>query len=96
MGMFDKETQLKNAEFANGPFMVYRGEFLGNTRHAEYGDNVKARVRAGAVGGSEIDAEWYVVFGVLAEQIGRMDKGELPEKVKLGMDGRANVFVKAD
>lgn len=96
MSMFDKETQLKNAEFADGAFILYSGEFLGNVRHAEYGSNTKAKVIAGPVGGSEQDAGEYVVFGVMAEQIGRMKPGELPEKVKLTTDGRANVFAKAD
>jgi hypothetical protein len=96
MGMFDKETQLKNAEFASGEFMLYSGEFLGNVKHAEYGDNTKARVRAGVVGGSQVDAEEYVVFGVMAEQVGRISSGDLPQKVRIGQDGRANVLVKAE
>lgn len=93
-GMFDKETQLKNAEFGTGEFMIYSGEYLGKVDHAEYGENTKARVKAGVVGGSEVDAEDYVVFGVMAEQIGRMDDGDLPAKCKIGEDGRAKVLVK--
>ena len=98
--MFDKETQLKNAPFlesdASAPFMLHTGDYLGLVDSQEYGARPKARVTAGVVGGSRTDAEEYVVFGVMAEQIGRMKSGELPEKVRITQDGRANVFAKAE
>ena len=100
MGMFDKEVQLKNAPFlennSEGEFMLYNGTYLGTVNHKEYGSNTKARVKAGVVGGSEVDAESYVVFGVMADQIGRMDNGELPQKVRITIDGRANVLTKVE
>lgn len=96
MGMFDKETQLKNAtEFdAEQPFELFKGEFLGKVDSAEYGENTKARVWAGPQGSIESAAKDYVLFGVMAEQVGRMDDGDLPATVKIGKDGRANVLVK--
>lgn len=96
MSMFDKETQLKNAEFADGAFILYRGEFLGTVKHAEFGNNTKARVWAGPVGGQEADAKEYVVFGTMAEQIGRIKPSDLPEKVKITVDGRSNVIARAE
>lgn len=98
MGMFDKETQLKNAtEFdAEQPFELFEAEFLGRTKSAEYGENVKARVLAGPQGSIRDAAKDYIVFGVMAEQIGRMDSNDLPATVKIGKDGRANILVKVD
>ena len=92
MGMFDKEVQLKNAPFFDDKdgFMLWEGTFIGAHTSADYGEGVKARVVAGP------DREEYIVFGVLAEQIGRMNNGDLPAKVKVEKDGRANVFVKVE
>lgn len=96
MGMFDKETQLKNAqEFdVEQPFELFKGEYMGKVDSAEYGENTKARVWAGPQGSIESAAKDYVVFGVMAEQIGRMEDSDLPATVKIGKDGRANVLVK--
>lgn len=98
MGMFDKEVQLKNAEFAeNGnPFTIYSAEPPFKAKSAEYGENMKAFVLAGPIDGNESDAEKYVVFGVMAEQCGRIESGDLPATVKVGQDGRANVLQKVD
>lgn len=97
MSMFDKETQLKNAEFAeNGQaFTLFSCEPPVRVNHAEFGDNMKAEVKAGPVGSDQGDAETYVVFGVMAEQCGRMKPGDLPETVKIGQDGRAKVLQRA-
>ena len=96
MSMFDKETQLKNAsEFdAAQGFTLFSGEFLGMAESAEYGARPKARVKAGPLDSIESTGKEYIVFGVLAEQIGRIAADDLPAKVKLGQDGRATVFVK--
>lgn len=98
MSMFDKETQLKNAqEFdAAQGLTLFSGEFLGMAESAEYGARPKARVKAGPLGSIESAGKDYVVFGVLAEQIGRIAPGDLPTNVKLAEDGRANVFVKVE
>ena len=92
MGMFEREIQLKNAEFAQNEqaFDLHSGEFLGTVKSAEYGAQPKARVTAGPDKGS------FVVFGVKAEQIGRMEAGELPCRVKIGKHGQAEPFVKAE
>lgn len=100
MGMFDKETQLKHAPFLetdpHSKFMLWEGEYLGMTEHKDYGTNTKARVKAGPVNGSSTDAEYYVVFGVMADQIGRMESGDLPARVKIIQDGRANVLARSE
>lgn len=98
MGMFDKETQLKNAEEfdATQPFELFEAEYLGMSKSAEYGENQKARVKAGPKGSVPGAAKEYIVFGVMAEQIGRMDPSDLPATVRMGQDGRANVLVKAE
>jgi hypothetical protein len=98
MSMFDKETQLKNAaEFdAAQPFALFSGEYLGMVESAEYGARPKARVKAGPAGSIESAGQEYIVFGVLAEQINRMQPDDLPATVKLAEDGRAKVFVKVE
>lgn len=85
--MFDKETQLKNAPFAESgqTFTLYSAEYKG-MHESEYGRNERALVVAGP------DEETFVVFGVLAQQVQRMDDGDLPAQVKIGKDGRANIF----
>ena len=90
MGMFDKETQLKNASFAeNGqPFTLHTGRFIGAVT-TSYGPNVKAEVTAGP------DKEKYIVYGTMAEQIGRMASGDLPAEVRITQDGQANVLARA-
>lgn len=96
MSMFDKETQLKNAEdfdAAQG-FTLFSGEYMGMADSAEYGQRPKAKVKAGPVDSAENAAKEYVVFGVMAEQIGRIANGDLPAKCKIGTDGRANVLQK--
>lgn len=97
MGMFDREVQLKNAEDFNPqqPFELFEAEFLGMSKSAQYGSNPKARVKAGPAGSVPGAAKEYVVFGVMAEQVGRMDNSDLPATVKIGQDGQANVFVRA-
>jgi len=97
MGMFDKETQLKNAqEFdAAQPFELFEAEFLGKHESAEYGEGMKAKVKAGPKDSVPSASKEYIVFGVMAEQVGRMDPSDLPATVKIGQDGRANVLVKA-
>lgn len=98
MSMFDKETQLKNAEFAlnSQTFTLFSVGTPAMSNHAEYGDSMKATVKAGPVGSSEGDAEEYVVFGVMAEQCGRVKPDDLPADVKITKDGRANVLAKAE
>lgn len=90
MGMFDKENQLKNAEFAEGekPFTLHSGTFNGEVT-TTYGKNVKATVIAGP------DREEFIVYGTMAEQIGRMESGELPTEVKVSKDGQSNILAKA-
>lgn len=90
MGMFDKEKQLKNEDFAaeEKPFTLHSGKFDGKVT-TTYGDNVKATVIAGP------DKGEYIVYGTMAEQIGRMESGELPTEVKIGQDGQSNVLKKA-
>lgn len=91
MGMFDTETQLKDAEFAKDGqvFTLHSGEYVGTHHSAQYGDNDKAKVTAGP------NQESFIVFGVLAQQIQRMDEGDLPAQVRIVKDGRANVFQQA-
>ena len=98
MSMFDKETQLKNAEFAlNGQaFTLFSVNPPMMSNHAEYGNSMKATVKAGPLGSSEGDAQEYVVFGVMAEQCGRQKAGDLPTNVKITQDGRANVLARAE
>jgi hypothetical protein len=95
MGMFDKEEQLTKQEFAqNGtPFILRSAEYLGISKHADYGENQKARVVAGP---DEENCSEYVVFGVMADQISRMESGNLPAVVAIVKDGRANTFAKVD
>lgn len=91
MGMFDKEVLLKNADFAKDgqTFTLHSAEYIGRVKSAEYGENDKATVEAGP------DHEDFVVFGVLAQQIQRMEQNELPTQVRIGQDGRAKIFVQA-
>lgn len=98
MGMFDKETQLKNAtEFdAQQPFELFEAEYIGMVNSAQYGKNQKAKVKAGPKDSVPNAAKEYVVFGVMAEQIGRMSDDDLPATVKIGKDGQANVLVRAE
>lgn len=96
MGMFDKETQLKNADFTDGVFMLWEGKYHGKVTHAEYGENTKATVLASPLGKNKDDADEYVVFGVMADQIGRIDNGDLPSRVIITKDGRANVLQKVE
>jgi len=98
MSMFDREVQLKNAEEfdAAEPFELFGGEFLGMHKSADYGETPKAKVVAGPAGSDAVDGQDYIVFGVMAEQIGRMNHDDLPATVRMGKDGRANVFVKVD
>lgn len=97
MSMFDKiESLTKQSDFdTNQPFILYSGEFKGTTVSREYGTNVLATVVAGPTNGSESDAKTYNVYGVLAEMIQRSEQSEFPMTVKLGQDGRANIFVAA-
>ena len=90
MGMFDKGEQLKNQPWAEGekPFTIHSGEFNGKVT-TTYGDNVKATVVAGP------DKGTFILYGTMAEQIGRMDNGELPAEVKIGTDGQSNVLRRA-
>jgi len=90
MGMFDKEEQLKNQEFTEGekPFTIHSGVFNGKVT-TTYGDNVKATVVAGP------DKKEFILYGTMAEQIGRMEPGELPAEVKIGQDGQSNVLRRA-
>lgn len=89
MGLFDRDVQLKDADFVqNGAsFTLHSAEFLGMVKSADYGTQAKAKVIAGP------DRGEYVVFGVKAEQISRMENGELPLTVKIGKDGQAEPFV---
>jgi len=90
MGMFDKEKQLKNQPFTEGEkvFEIHSGRFNGEVV-TTYGKNVKATVIAGP------DKEEFILYGTMAEQIGRMESGELPAKVKIGQDGQSNVLIQA-
>ena len=96
MSMFDKETQLKNAEFAlNGQsFTLFSVGTPAMSSHAEYGNTMKATVKAGALNSPEADAKTYIVFGVMAEQCGRTTANDLPANVQITKDGRANVLQK--
>jgi hypothetical protein len=90
MGMFDKEEQLKNQPWAENeqPFTIHSGQFNGQVT-TSYGDNVKATVIAGP------DKGEFILYGTMAEQIGRMEDGELPASVKIGQDGQSNVLRRA-
>ena len=90
MGMFDKEKSLTKSDHKNNDFVLWSGQFLGTTKSADYGENVKARVQVSA--NKDAEREDYVVFGVMADQINRLDSGDLPAIVRIGKDGRANVF----
>lgn len=95
MGMFDKETQLKNApefDVAQG-CRIFKGEYLGKHKSAEYNETTKAKVWAGPVDSLESDAKEYILFGTMADQIGRIDNGDLPANVKMIQEGRSNVLV---
>lgn len=87
MGMFDKEEQLKNQPWAENEqtFTIHSGEFNGAVE-TTYGPNVKATVVAGP------DKGKYILYGTMAEQIGRIESGELPASVKIGKDGQSNVL----
>lgn len=91
-GMFDREKQLKDADFAQNEqaFDLHSAEYLGMVKSSKFGTQAKATVVAGP------QSEDFVVFGVKAEQIGRMNSGELPVRVKIGRDGDAEPFVKAE
>lgn len=90
MGMFDKDEQLTKQDFAsNGQvFTLHSAKYLGKV-DTKYGENQKAEVVAGP------DRKQFVCFGVLADQIQRMDDGDLPTDVRIEQDGEANVFVPA-
>lgn len=94
MGMFDRETSLTKSDFMGKDFVLVKGEYLGVSRSADYGENSKARVTVRELDGSE--ERTFVVFGVLADQIQRMEAGDLPAPVRIGKDGRANVFEPVD
>jgi hypothetical protein len=93
MGMFDKEQALTKTDLAADEqgFFLWKGEYIGISKHAEYGENQKARVDASPLS-DKSDIKPYVVFGVLADQIQRMGADDLPAVVRIGKDGRANVF----
>lgn len=97
MGMFDKEQGLTSQDDfdTSQPFELVSAEYLGKVKHADYGENQKARVLVRGVGESG-DGAPYVVFGVMADQIQRMDDDDLPAIVIVAKDGRANVFARAD
>lgn len=90
MGMFDKRTSLTKSDYANRDFWLLSGSYVGVTESTKFGKNHQAAVTvADTLDG---DGEEFVVYGVLAEQISRMDEGDLPAHVRIGKDGRANVF----
>lgn len=91
--MFEKEELLTKSDFASREFILYGGDFLGETEHAEYGKNVKATVTVSGLGReSQADRKEFVVYGVLADQVRRVESGDLPAVARIGKDGRANVF----
>lgn len=95
MGMFDKETQLKNSskfDVAQG-CRIFKGEYLGKHKSANYNETTKAKVWAGPLNCNESDAEEYIVFGTMADQIGRIAPGDLPANVKMIQEGQSNVLV---
>lgn len=93
MGMFDKEPNLTGEGWTGQPFKLVSGEYLGSVKSAEYGANQKARVVVETPAG---ETRKFSVYGVLADQIGRMDQGDLPAMVRIEQQGNANAFVRAD
>lgn len=91
MGMFDREPNLASQEWVKEPFDLMRAEYIGLVKSADFGENRKARVWAIPPG--EDAPATFAVYGVLAEQISRMESGELPAKVRVAKEGRAHVFV---
>lgn len=94
MGMFDREPNLTSEGFINEPFELLSGEYIGHVKSPDYGNNQKARVtvRIPATG----EEATFSVYGVLADQIGRMDGDDLPATVRIEKQGNANVFVPAN
>lgn len=94
MGMFDREKSLtKQDDFdITQPFEMVSAEYLGQVKSADYGDNQKARVTVN-VGGENVA---YSVYGVMADQIQRMEADDLPATVQVVKDGRANVFERVE
>lgn len=93
MGMFDKEPNLSNQDWIGEPFRVVEAKYLGTVKSADYGENQKARV---TVADADGNTKNFTVYGVLADQISRMEDNDLPATVKIEKDGRANVFTKVD
>lgn len=96
VGMFEKEVQLTKAPFVEvggKPFYLHSAKYLGKAESADYGSNDKASVVAGPDPDTKDD---FIVFGVMAQQVSRMDSGDLPAWVKIEKDGRANCFRPAE
>lgn len=91
MGMFDKPPKLADDYPPNSgeSFTITEGTFIGYDE--SYGNpNAVAQI---TVTDSKGGGGPYKIYGKLAEQIARMEPGELPAEVTIEKFDRANVFV---
>lgn len=98
MGMFDREPNLTAQEFAKdgNSFQLLDGEYVGRVESPQYGPNDKGRALVRTERDNAASDRWYSVFGVLADQIRRMEDDDLPALVRIEKDGDANTFVRAE
>lgn len=96
MSMFDRETQLTKdyAPDSGKTFVLWEGEYIGAVKHPEFGDNQKATVTASEIvdGRDRGEKDTYTVYGVMADQIRRLDSEDLPAVCQIVKEGRANVI----
>lgn len=95
MGMFDKPPKLAEDYPPNSgkSFTIEEGNFIGYDE--SFGSpNATATVVVTSVETPKPTP--YKIYGKLAEQIGRMESGDLPAEVTIEKFDRANVFVPVD
>lgn len=90
MGAFDNPRKLTDAFPHGTQFVWYGGEYQGSVQ-TDYGENQKA-VMLVAPCDNVGDKQEYVVWGVMADQVRRMEDSDLPSVCVIGKDKRANVI----
>lgn len=96
LSIFDQPNEDKlSDDYPEGtPFMLYSAEYEG-VKNTSFGPGHQATVLVGPEDRSGENKE-YRVFGRLAEQVKKLDAGELPARVKIIREGRAFSWAKAE
>lgn len=93
MSIFDPPNEDKlTDDFPEGTsFMLLDGDYEG-IKNTSFGPQASASVTCGPVDRSS-EAKTYKVWGTLAEQVAQIEHGDLPQMVKIGKQGRRNVWL---